>query len=84
MPVCGEICYECERDGVQTSVHSDVCPPNHNIGKADESYRSLMHDCLDEWMNKSGGTGYFFLGAHPWFVTDGEHPEGEWSVDVVD
>jgi|TARA_R110000824_G_scaffold320638_5_gene507633 hypothetical protein len=57
--VCGEIEYESE-SGL---VHSDLCPPEHNpAGILEDSYRELLHVCLDEWLDKSGGTGRFFVG----------------------
>lgn len=44
------------------NVHSDICPPNHDIKQITKEYRQFLHDCLDEWLNRSAGTGCFFIG----------------------
>lgn len=52
-----EIQYETE-DG---NVHSDLCAE----GEAPENnmkWRKLLHDCLDEWLYTSNGTGIFYVG----------------------
>lgn len=56
--VHGEIIYIRE-DGI--TVHSDICPPDHNIDKIDDKIRKFYHDSLDEWLNNSKGTGIFYL-----------------------
>jgi hypothetical protein len=28
---------------------------------SDAEYRDFLHECLDEWLNKSRGTGYFYI-----------------------
>jgi hypothetical protein len=38
----------------------------------DPDYRKFLHDCLDEWINKSKGTGAFWLGDPKYFETWGE------------
>jgi hypothetical protein len=55
MNVCAEIQYD--------DVHSDICL-GHNMSEfaVDPEYRALLHDCLDEWLNKSDGTGGFWIG----------------------
>jgi len=46
------------------SVHSDVCPPNCSpTGLQDEEYRKFLHDVLDEWLDKSKGTGGFYISG---------------------
>ncbi len=55
--VCGEIEY-VRQDGC--SIHSDLCSPNVNIEELKKN-RQFLHDCLDEWLNKSNGTGCFYL-----------------------
>lgn len=64
MNFCGEIQYERE-DGL---VHSDICfnccNPSNSDRALTEDYRKFVHECLDEWLNKSNGTGFFYL-ANP-------------------
>jgi hypothetical protein len=44
------------------SIHSDICPPNClSSGLNNLHYRKFLHDCLDEWLNKSNGTGAFYI-----------------------
>lgn len=58
---CAEIQYETD----EGMIHSDICygceDGNPRI-MSDES-RQFYHDCLDEWLNNSGGTGAFYLGS---------------------
>lgn len=55
-----EIMYNRE-DGI--NVHSDVCPPSCNPeGLKDQNWREYLHVVLDEWLNKSNGTGIFWIG----------------------
>ena len=42
-------------------VHSDICPPSCDLNNLDDEYRKYLHDSLDEWLNKSGGTGIFYI-----------------------
>ena len=59
---CGEIIYDTPEGGV----HSDIC--HHNDGQPiGDGYRKFLHDCLDEWLNKSGGTGAFWVGDPDYF-----------------
>ena len=45
-----------------TNVHSDICPPDCSSGNlSDPEYRKYLHDCLDEWLDKSNGTGGFYI-----------------------
>jgi len=53
---CGEIQYFPK----DSSVHSDIC--KHNDGPITDTYRKFLHDCLDEWLNQSDGTGAFWVG----------------------
>lgn len=58
-------------DNEGRSIHSDICPPGCNFNRVDEliseegeqekTYRQFLHECLDEWLNKSNGTGTFFI-----------------------
>jgi len=59
---CGEILYDTPEGGV----HSDICHHSDNqpIGP---NYRQYLHDSLDEWLNKSNGTGAFWVGDPEYF-----------------
>jgi hypothetical protein len=59
---CGEIQYDNEDAGI---VHSDICTGCcgwENDVELTEEKRKFYHDALDEWLNKSNGTGWFFVG----------------------
>jgi len=43
------------------NVHSDICPPRCEFSNIDNIYRKFLHDCLDEWLNNSNGTGQFYI-----------------------
>jgi hypothetical protein len=61
MKFCGEIQYETNDGGV----HSDICyncNPSNDDRVLTKSYREYLHESLDEWLNKSSGTGYFWVG----------------------
>jgi hypothetical protein len=53
---CGEIQYETKNG----TVHSDIC--NHDGDPITSGYRKFLHDCLDEWLTQSEGTGFFWVG----------------------
>lgn len=55
--VHGEIEYR-RHDG--TWVHSDICPEKCEPVFTDK-YRKYLHNCLDEWLDKSNGTGQFYI-----------------------
>lgn len=59
---CGEIQYETP----EGNVHSDIC--KHNDGPITDNYRKFLHDCLNEWLDKSGGTGAFWIGDPQYFA----------------
>ena len=66
MKFCAEITYETESG----NVHSDVC---HDCGNAEghpltENTREFYHNLLDEWLNKSKGTGAFWVGDPNYFL----------------
>ena len=43
-------------------VHSDICPPNCSNEHLDnKEWRQFLHDCLDEWLEKSNGSGIFYI-----------------------
>jgi hypothetical protein len=58
--VHGEIEY-INKQGA--SVHSDVCPPDHDFEKINKEYRDFLHEILDEWLDESGGSGGFYIKA---------------------
>ena len=44
------------------SVHSDICPPSCNPESlSDKEWREFLHANLDEWLNKSNGSGGFYI-----------------------
>ncbi len=62
--VCAEMSYSSQPETHSfCDVHSDICPPKHSKeGLLDADYREFLHTCLDEWLNKSEGTGCFMIG----------------------
>lgn len=63
---CGEIQYETP----EGNVHSDICW--HDPAQPHANYREFLHKCLDEWLNKAGGTGAFWVGDPDYFRSWGE------------
>lgn len=67
--ICAQIGYD-NAEGM--SIHSDICW-QQGPGMADdpqsrvtfsESYQEFVIDNLREWLTKSGGTGYFYIGTY--------------------
>jgi hypothetical protein len=59
--VCAAIEYTNE-EGMP--VHSDLCPPNCSPNWMEgEEWREFLHATLDNWLDKSGGTGHFVIGG---------------------
>jgi hypothetical protein len=58
--VHGEIDYQNENGD---SVQSDICPPCCDFNKITPMYRQYLHELLDEWLDKSMGTGIFYIGS---------------------
>ena len=57
--VHAEIQYQTEAG---TWVHSDICPAGCNSeNMSDKKWREFIHLCLDEWIEKSNGTGIFYI-----------------------
>lgn len=52
------ICAEIEYDTKDGRVHSDIC----GFNTADKDWRETLHTALDEWLDKSNGTGVFYVG----------------------
>lgn len=48
--ICSEIQYGY--------VHSDLC----GTDLSNQDWRNLLHTALDEWLDKSGGDGCFYVG----------------------
>lgn len=44
-------------------VHSDICPPGCDLSNISDEYKKFLHDCLDEWLDNSNGTGIFYITA---------------------
>lgn len=60
---CGEIQYTTDAG----NVHSDICFHSAYFDEPQEDFRQFLHDCLDEWLNKSNGTGAFWIGDPDYF-----------------
>jgi hypothetical protein len=60
----GEIAYIQDVRNKE-SVHSDI----YSEGGSDltDEFKKFLHDCLDEWINKSNGTGIFWVGDPDYF-----------------
>ena len=41
--------------------HSDIGPRAASLDYAHAEYRQFLHDNLDEWLDKSDGTGIFYI-----------------------
>ena len=53
---------EIEYDTKDGHVHSDICPEGCLVeNMQDPEYREFLHSCLEEWLNKSGGSGIFYI-----------------------
>lgn len=70
MHVCAEIQYESPNG----NVHSDLCmereagPEDFSLNVdqgAGQTWRQFLHANLDEWLDKSNGTGWFVVGSIP-------------------
>ncbi len=48
-------------DPKKCNIHSDICPPKCDYKNIDDDYKKFLHQCLDEWLNKSEGTGIFYI-----------------------
>lgn len=48
--ICSEIQY--------FDIHSDLC----GTDLSDSDWRDVLHSALNEWLDKSGGTGCFYVG----------------------
>lgn len=67
MNFCGEIIYGTNSGGI----HSDICfHPDNEDNKITDDFRKFLHDCLDEWLDQSNGTGLFWLGDSQYLIED--------------
>ena len=59
--VHGEIQYET----AEGNVGSDICFRSKSWAEniADPRVRKFLHESLDEWLDESNGTGFFYLGT---------------------
>ena len=59
----GNIRAEIEymKDG-DTPVHSDICPSGCSMTGVNGNYKFHIMNALTEWLDKSNGTGYFYVG----------------------
>lgn len=55
-----------ERENI--SIHSDICPPKCDFRNMTVEHRKFLHDCLDEWLDKSNGTGCFYIKNAKWLI----------------
>jgi hypothetical protein len=67
---CGGIEYETpsEMGTPGWSVGSDLCyncQGHQPLEPLTQDHRRLLHQALDEWLDKSNGTGSFWVG-NPW------------------
>ena len=52
--------------------HSDIGPYEGKMSNITPEYRKFLHDNLDEWLDKSDGTGIFFITGEPTtYLVDG-------------
>ena len=60
--ICGEITYETDIG----PIHSDICIPDMDdvdrVEDCGDTHRKFLHRVLDEWLDKSNGTGFFHVG----------------------
>lgn len=73
--ICSEIGYDRMFDGRTSPIHSDICwhngdrrdwlaeDPAGRVEFSDE-YKAFILANLQEWLDNSGGTGYFYIGTH--------------------
>jgi hypothetical protein len=69
MHICAEIMY----DGENGSVHSDIC-----MIQDGPAYREFLHANLDEWLDKSNGTGLFYIGDPALATEQPDDPDIPW------
>jgi hypothetical protein len=60
MSIHAEIMYDSPAGSMRGRY---VCPPKCEPVFTPE-YRKFLHNCLDEYLDKSKGTGIFYIGAN--------------------
>ena len=63
---CGEIIYFSVPGNVQSDICFD-CSTHAEDSPLTIAHREFLHKCLDEWLNKSEGTGAFWVGDPEYF-----------------
>jgi len=58
MPEQPHICAEIQYTGSEGNVHSDICGDIK-----DQEWGDFLHKALEEWLEKSNGTGFFHVGS---------------------
>lgn len=53
-------------------VHSDTCPTNCNFKEMTEDHKIFLHECLEEWLTKSNGSGCFYIKDENILIPSGE------------
>ena len=48
-------------DANRELVHSDIGPYNGKLENLTPEHRKFLHDNLDEWLDRSSGTGIFYI-----------------------
>ena len=57
-----DVCGEIEYDTPEGVVHSDICIVHDGPYRVPPDTRAFLHACLDEWLDKSRGSGLFWIG----------------------
>ncbi len=55
----------------KTWIHSDIEPYGGcKFKDLDDDHRKFLHDCLDEWIDNSDGTGCFYIKDETFTIED--------------
>ena len=63
MEIQAEIEY-IKENGI--NIHSDIEPKGCMFENIDAEHRKFLHKVLDEWLDKSGGSGIFYIKDKHW------------------
>ena len=72
--ICAEIEYI---DAESETRHSDIGPRAGSLDFAHAEYRQFLHENLDEWLDKSNGTGIFYITGEPKVYLKGADTAGD-------
>jgi hypothetical protein len=62
--------YVCAAVEYGGTVHSDICPLECRPDQMSRAeWRRFLHANLDEWLDKSNGTGHFAIGGNEFWAT---------------